>query len=279
MQKEKTTVWPWVLGVLLVGGVAVLLLRDRFSSGSESAPAAPSPVAAAPAQALPAAAAEGAPEAAAAIQHPLDTRLQADPALPALADSDAPALQALGALFPGDALLAPLLRDFVIARLVGHINLLDRSSVPPTALAARPLAGELQVEQRADGVEDAQQIAAGNAARYAPFVAAFTAADADAVANSYRRFYPLVQQAYADLGHPDAYFNDRLVAVIDHLLASPEPARPLAVVRDERGRYRFVDPALQSRSVGQKLLLRMDAAQAAAVKRQLRAIRAAITRG
>ncbi|MGW9229195.1 DUF3014 domain-containing protein [Streptomyces niveus] len=51
------------------------------------------------------------------------------------------------------------------------------------------------------------------------------------------------------------------------------------VERDERGRYRFVDPTLQSRSIGQKALLRMDAAQARAVKQQLQAIRSAIARG
>ena len=66
--------------------------------------------------------------------------------------------------------------------------------------------------------------------------------------------------------------------VIDHLLDTPELAQSPVVQRDERGRYRFVDPTLQSRSIGQKALLRMDAAQARAVKQQLRAIRSAITR-
>ena len=82
-----------------------------------------------------------------------------------------------------------------------------------------------------------------------------------------------------DSGHPDGHFNDRLVTVIDHLLQTPEPARPLAVEPDGKGRYRFVDPALQSLSVGQKALLRMDATQQQAVKQQLRALRAAVTRG
>ena len=67
------------------------------------------------------------------------------------------------------------------------------------------------------------------------------------------------------------------MAVIDHLLDTPELAQPPLVERDERGRYRFVDATLQSRSIGQKALLRMDVAQVRAVKQQLRAIRAAIT--
>ena len=151
---------------------------------------------------------------------------------------------------------------------------LDKPSVPPTALAARPLPGNLQVEPGEGG----ERIAASNAARYAPYVQAFTALDPAATATAYKRFYPLIQQAYVDLGRPDGYFNDRLVAVIDHLLDTPELAQSPVVQRDERGRYRFVDPTLQSRSIGQKALLRMDAAQARAVKQQLRAIRSAITR-
>jgi arginyl-tRNA--protein-N-Asp/Glu arginylyltransferase len=50
-------------------------------------------------------------------------------------------------------------------------------------------------------------------------------------------------------------------------------------VRDERGRYRFVDPDLQARSVGQKALLRLEVAQARAVKQQLRELRTALTGG
>ncbi|WMJ70270.1 DUF3014 domain-containing protein [Stenotrophomonas sp. 24(2023)] len=270
MQSGKA-VWPWIVGVVVIGGAGAWLFRDQFAPGG-AAPAtveAPLPATAGPPAAAP-------PSPAAAIQHPLDTEAAADPALPALADSDATAWNALASLFPGEGVLAPVMREFLIQRLVTHIDNLDKPSVPPTALALRPLPGELQVDAGADGTP---QLAPANAARYAPYVKAFTAADADALGTAYLRFYPLVQKAYASLGRPDAYFNDRLVQVIDHLLATPEPARPLAVERDERGRYRFADPALQSRSVGQKALLRLDLQQERAVKQQLRALRAVVTRG
>ncbi|MEL6079104.1 DUF3014 domain-containing protein, partial [Stenotrophomonas maltophilia] len=61
-------------------------------------------------------------------------------------------------------------------------------------------------------------------------------------------------------------------------LDTPELAQSPEGQRDERGRYRCVEPTRQSRSLGQKALLRMDAAQARAVKLLLRAIRSAITR-
>ena len=60
----------------------------------------------------------------------------------------------------------------------------------------------------------------------------------------YRRLYPLFQQAYAELGYPTGHFNDRLVEVVDHLLAAPEPTQPPAV-QAHRGEGRgAVDTAL-----------------------------------
>ncbi|WP_099589880.1 DUF3014 domain-containing protein [Stenotrophomonas maltophilia] len=271
MQSGKA-VWPWVLGVVVIGGAGGWLFRDQLKRLADgvSVPVQSTPASSsAPPQ--PQAAVEPAP-APPPMRYPLDAA--ADPALPKLADSDAAAWGALSQLFHGEGPLTLLLRDHLIQRLVTQVHNLDKPSVPPTALAARPLPGNLQVEPGEGG----ERIAADNAARYAPYVQAFTALDPAATATTYKRFYPLIQQAYVDLGRPEGYFNDRLVAVIDHLLETPELAQAPLVERDERGRYRFVDSTLQSRSIGQKALLRMDVAQARAVKQQLRAIRSAITR-
>ncbi len=275
MQKKESPVWPWVLGVVVVVGAGgAWVLKDRLPGQAETPPVAAAN-AGAPAGPAAAPAPEPAPAAEPAVQHPINTALAADPALPSLADSDAPVWEALGAQLAEGSVRDLLLRDHLLQRWVTHIDNLDKPSLAPVAMAVKPLPGTLQVE----AVNGVEQIAAGNASRYAPYVAAFAALDAEAVGRTYVRFYPLVQQVYAELGRKDAYFNDRLVAVIDHLLATPEPARPLLVERDARGRYRFVDAGLQQRSVGQKLLLRMDAGQAQAVKQQLRAIRRVITRG
>jgi len=90
------------------------------------------------------------------------------------------------------------------------------------------------------------------------------------------RFYPLFQQAYRELGYPDGYFNDRLVVVIDHLLATPDVPQPVAL-RQPNVMYEYADPALESRSAGQKLLIRSGPANETAIKAKLREIRAALT--
>ena len=103
----------------------------------------------------------------------------------------------------------------------------------------------------------------------------------------YLRVYPLLQQAYEDLGYPGKYLNDRVVEVIDNLLATPTPAGPIAVKRFaadggtsegrlEGGLYVYADPALEASSAGQKILLRMGRDNAAPLMAKLREIRALI---
>ena len=101
-------------------------------------------------------------------------------------------------------------------------------------------------------------------------------ADVEAVAEVYRRYYPLFQDAYVDLGYPQGYFNDRLVEVIDHLLATPEIDDPVGLVRPHV-LYEYEDPDLEALSSGQKLMLRMGKAHANSLKARLRELRALIT--
>lgn len=258
----------WILGALVIGGAAVWLFRPVSTppSGAE-APKPPPPVLAN----LPEAAA---PAAAGGIAHPIAPDA-ADAAIPPLADSDEAAWSALAALVGDDGVLSILLRDHLVERLVVMVDNLTQPSVGTRVLPYRPLAPALATSTDASGALTLD--AAANARRYAPFVRVFVQLDPQALAASYRRFYPLFQQAYVDLGYPQGYFNDRLVAVIDHLLQAPVPAQPIAVAPAASGKLRFADPGLESLSIGQKALLRLAPEQAEAVKRQLRAIRAAIT--
>lgn len=257
--------WPWLIVVLGVAAAGWWLLRPQqpvptIGEGLPAPSAAPpvAPVAAAP-----------------AIAHPLDPADAADAAIPALADSDAAAWEALAGLVGDASVLDVLLREHLVQRLVVMIDNLPERRITTRALAMRPLPGTFAVEGEGTPV----RIAPANAQRYEPYVQAFAQADPQRLAAVYRRFYPLFQQAYAEVAGADAYFNDRLVAVIDHLLQAPDPALPLLVTEDAHGKFRFVDPALESLSVGQKALVRLAPDQRERVRQQLRAIRQAIARG
>lgn len=191
--------------------------------------------------------------------------------LPPLEDSDPEMQQHLASLVGAERLATQLAADFLVNRAVATIDALTTSRVSPRAWLLQPPPGTFQVMEAGDAVA----ISPSNAARYEGLVATFLAVDIEQGLPLYRRYYPLLQQSYEELGYPDAYFNDRLVDVIDHLLLTPEPRGVLELVPNEAN-YDFADPELQALSAGQKLLLRLDADSRARVRERLQHWRSAL---
>lgn len=192
--------------------------------------------------------------------------------LPALDDSDASvdaSLRALG----GDRLRELLLPQQIVNRIVATVDALPRHELGSASiLPLRTPAGAFLVsETQGSLVADTR-----NAGRYGPYMAVVRRADSSALVAWYVRNYPLFQQAYRKLGYPKGYFNDRLIAAIDDMLAAPQPAQPPALLLAS-GRYTYADPALESLSVGQKLMLRLGPANEAELKTKLRVIRELLT--
>ena len=128
------------------------------------------------------------------------------------------------------------------------------------------------------GRDTSLAIAPENAARYTPFVRVIEHVDAKKAAALYTRFYPLFQQAYEELGYPGRYFNDRLIETIDNLLAAPEPDGPIALTVPHV-LYEYRDPDLESRSAGQKALMRVGRDNERRLKAKLRELRQEIVKG
>lgn len=187
--------------------------------------------------------------------------------LPDLDDSDAWFLLALTDLFGSEASTV-FLNEALIDRLVATIDSLPRGHTPEKIRPVTRLGEPFRPE------ENAYTILLGpeNFARYDTLVARFASANPDEVVLTYRRFYPLFQESYERLGYPNAYFNDRVVEVIDHLLDTPEPDGPLSLTRPNV-MFEFADPDLEALSSGQKLLLRMGNAHALTMKQALREFR------
>lgn len=216
-----------------------------------------------------------APPAEPAIQHPVPEGqggAASQPPLPSLADSDAAIGENLTQLIGAPAVKDYLLPENIIRHIVVTVDNLPR---PKAAVQKRPT-GSVAGSFMADGDELHATLDPLNYARYQPWVAVIGKLDMRRLSALYVHFYPLFQKAYQDLGYPNGYFNDRLVQVIDNLLAAPQPAAPIALVRPNV-MYTFADPGLESRSAGQKLLIRMGPDNAAVIKAKLAELRAAVT--
>jgi len=214
------------------------------------------------------------PPAEPATLHPVPAAADsaANAPLPALADSDAALSDAFGQVIGASAVKDYLLPENIIRHLVVTIDNLPRQKVAVQKRPTSAIAGTFV----ADGDELHATLDPQNYARYQPMVAVVGKTDMHKLAAVYVHFYPLFQQSYQDLGYPNGYFNDRLVQVIDSLLATPQPEGPIALVRPNV-MYTFADPALESRSAGQKLLIRMGPDNAAVIKAKLKELREAIT--
>lgn len=218
-------------------------------------------------------------------QNPVDTLATADAALPALAESDARVTELLAQLLGRDKVISFFLTDGFVRRVVATVDNLGRAQAPSRMWPVQPMPQRFTVQ----GDAAATTIAANNAARYSAIVGFAEAVPLEPAVALYARLYPLFQQAYEELGYPKNYFNDRLVAVLDHLLLAPEPQEPVAVtllpvtteVTNTRPwvRYEFVDPALQSLSSGQKIMVRMGLANERRAKVVLAELRKRVATG
>jgi hypothetical protein len=242
------------LAVVALSVGAVVYISQRGSKHPAPPPAKVAPAPAPPAE----------PE----VQYPVATPPAPEP-LPSLEQSDAPVLKALSGVIgkaPVDQFVVP---EGVIRKFVVTIDNLPTTKVAERLRPVKPVDGRFATS----GKEDAWTVDPANYERYKPMVDVLRSMNDDQLIALYQRYYPLFQDAYENLGHPPKYFNDRLIQVIDHLLAAPEVRDPVALAQPNV-QFEYADPKLESRSAGQKVLMRMGSDNATAVKARLRSLRA-----
>lgn len=256
------TAWTAFVVILAAATAGILYYHYLQQHRAEA------PVAAAPVEAPVSAPADAA---APAADYPPPAAPADAPPLPALNDSDSAAVAVLESLFGKpqlDLLLVPrqLLRRFVVT-----VDSLDGEPVPQRDRPLRNVPGVPAVS-----ASDGTLIwSADNARRYRPYITLLQAVDTGRLVDAYFRFYPLLQSAYEELGYRNRQFHTRLIAVIDHLLATPAIDGPIELVRP-KVLYEFADPNLEALSSGQKLMLRIGPDHAAVVSAKQREIRAAM---
>lgn len=265
-----------VVAVVLVGIVIATQIGSNITQGeapAEQAAAEPTPKPPEKRYPLPEPDDEAEPQPA-----PADDAQQAEAAppkpkpepLPPLANSDQAVRSAVAKLDTGPKPLESfLVPDSVVRRMVVTVDNLDARPVSQRFRPVESVDGQMPVRRTGETI----LMDTANFTRYKPWVNTFTAMDADDAVDTYVRYYPLFQEAYEDAGYPDAYFNDRVIGLIDHLLATPAVTGPIELTQPKVF-YQYADPDLERLSWGQKALIRMGPANAKAVKAQLRAIRA-----
>jgi hypothetical protein len=242
-----------VVGLSVGGGL-------YLSRGDRAPPPPDKPVAAKPAP-------PPVPPEEPAVKHPLPESPTPEP-LPPLNESDQPMQNALAGLIGKEPVQRFVVSKDLVRHIVVTIDNLSSEKVAERIRPVKPVPGRLAVS----GSEDAPQLDTSNYERYKPLVQLIRSTDTKQLVATYKRYYPLFQEAYESLGHPPQYFNDRLIEVIDHLLLTPDIQGPIALAQPNV-QYEFADPKIESRSAGQKVLIRMGSDNAKAVKDKLLELR------
>lgn len=268
---DRTITTVLVIASLIVVSVVAFWLWSTSARRQPPPVAATAPQAPAPPE-LPAPARAAA---SAVVQHPVAAE---DPPL-----RREDLLAALGGLLGTKAAATFLQADDFPRRFVATVDSLARDHSPSGIWPVLPTPGRFLVEERAEGTV----IAPENAARYTPLVLLAGTIDVPAAVRLYRRMYPLLQQAYRDLGFGGRYLNDRVVEVIDVLLATPDaPESPRVQLLAVKGpvpslqpwiRYEFADPQLEALGAGQKILVRVGPVNQQRLKSKLTELRKELT--
>lgn len=196
--------------------------------------------------------------------------------LPLLNDSDSNVLAALQQL-RGEGLLQLLVPEEVLRKFVLAVNNVAEGKViheyrpvisPPPPFISDTFS--VMVEGTAVYQE---RVSASNFQRYEPYVTTLALIDSDAAVAVYRRFYPLLEEAFRELGLKKPNFHSVMIAAIDNILAAPDAKGDLLLVHPKVF-YQYADPALETLPQTHKMMLRMGPENARSVKASLRQLRA-----
>lgn len=124
---------------------------------------------------------------------------------------------------------------------------------------------------------EAYRLSEENFKRYTPYVEAALAVGPDRLLSLYQRYYPLLDEAYRELGVEGTDFDAALVAAIDQMLSvsgdvDTTLVRPTVM-------YKFQDPAVEGLPAVQKLMLRIGPDNRERLRPLLQSLRQRVTQG
>ena len=186
----------------------------------------------------------------------------------------------LNTYFPQSRLLALLTPDEILRKAVRATHGLSEGYIVKEFRPVQSPKGVLSAQdlnETGEAGERYYQLLGSNAKRYAPFFEVLNKISPEQAAQLYRYYYPLLQDAYDELGIPDKRFIDVTRNAIKHFLKGmPEAYWGETKLVRTSVMYQFANPAIEAENGVTKLRLRIgrenDAQLRAWLKRFLKAL-------
>ncbi|RVU40498.1 DUF3014 domain-containing protein [Rheinheimera riviphila] len=183
---------------------------------------------------------------------PAEQEVTATEPLPALDESDMVVKQKLLAL-PWKAGLSSLfVSEEMVRRFVVQIDNIAQGRLVPEQAIFKGLTQDFKATQNGQQY----QLDIANYQRYQRYLDLLESAPKAEVVALFNQLYPLLQQAYLELGYPEAQFRDRVQQAIQQLLAAPEIADGPMLALDSV-QYTFADGEIEQLSMAHKQMVRL----------------------
>lgn len=196
------------------------------------------------------------------------------PPLPKLNDSDIEVAKDLLALNWRAGLAGLFNREEMLRHFVVTVDNLAQGQLVAGQPVLKAPASGYQVEKLS---EDRFRASPSNAQRYEPYIQLLESVPEQHMIALKKRYQPLLEEAFSELGYPDITFDQRLEQAIAVLLATPEMSEG-AELTQPSVMYIYADADLEALPEAQKQLLRLSTAQQQRLKALLKRYQQALQR-
>lgn len=192
--------------------------------------------------------------------------------LPSLDDSDSYVREELTGMERGPQLLRYLAGEQILRRFVIFVDNVRSGSIPEQEVPFLRDLGQLRLREQG---EDQFLMEVDSYARFTPLLDSLLGMEDRQALALYHALYPLLQEAYAEIGYPRVDFTDTLLAAIDGVLDAELPEGPFLLTRPSV-MYLFANEEIERLNDVQKLLLRMGPDNAQRLRERLRQLRSSL---
>ena len=193
----------------------------------------------------------------------------AEPALPALNDSDAFVQEELAAMANGAPLINYLVSEELIRKFVVMVENMSRGEFPERN---RPLLNPAEPMQITELGSEFFLMDTQSYQRFSALITALSNISTDTTIEVYRRFLPLFQQAFAELGLRNSDFTEVTLLAIDNVLNARTAAQPQQLIRPTLN-YLYANPEIENYTDVEKLLMRLGPQNTENLQRRLEFIK------
>jgi len=264
-RKQTLSIALMIAAVVVIAALAYWQLQRSAPSGIPDVPEPIPAVAEITEPELPleepVAAAEGAPEIAELREEPPRPLTQNTARLPQLDRSDTDVISHLLEASDG-GFQSWLIQEHLIRKFVRAVNALEEGKL---VSQYRPFAAPDSTFSALKSGES-WQIQPENYQRYTPYLQSLEQVGPAGLAQLYQHYFPLLQQAYEELGVDKGDFKDVTLRALTRISKTPIPPADAPLARPSVT-YKFATPELEQRSAVEKLLFRLGPDNSARLKK------------